>query len=451
MQTNQLSLKTKLGFGVCDLGGNLFFTIMGFYILNFATDVTLLGAGLAGTALAVGKIWDAVIDPAIGYFSDRTKSRMGRRRPWMLAGAIALFFLLILMYTNPHINSQGWLFVWLLVVYCLLVTAYSIISIPYGSLTPELTKDYDGRTVLNAFRMSFAVLGTFIGFGLVQPLVKAFGGGDLGWTLTAAVMGAIMMVTALITVITIKEPVERDTRAESQEGFLKTYVAALKNRPFLLVVLTYALHITGVSVVQGALLFYFKYIYGGSGSFEIAGMCLLVPALLFIPIWTVISKTIGKKRCYNIGMGIVAAAVCVIFFFAADKGPVFMYVVMAIAGIGMSTHYVMPYALMPDVIELDFAETGVRREGAFYGFWNFALQLGQGLTLGLNGWILAGFGYVANVEQTALSKLGIRLLVGPIAAVFIVAGIIILSFYPISRQYYDTVILPKVRARESGA
>ena len=109
MKANRLSLKTKLGFGVCDMGGNLFVTIMGFYVLDFITDVALLGAALAGTVLFVGKIWDAVIDPAIGFFSDRTKSRHGRRRPWMLGGAIAVVFFMILMYTNPHIQSQGWL------------------------------------------------------------------------------------------------------------------------------------------------------------------------------------------------------------------------------------------------------------------------------------------------------------------------------------------------------
>jgi GPH family glycoside/pentoside/hexuronide:cation symporter len=451
MKTNGLSLKTKLGFGVCDLGGNLFFTIMGFYIINFVTDVALLGAALAGTALWVGKIWDACIDPAIGYLSDRTKSRLGRRRPWMLGGAVALFFFMIVMYTNPHIQNQGWLFVWLIVTYCLLVTAYSVINIPYGSLTPELTRDYDGRTVLNAYRMSFAVLGTFIGFGLVLPLVGAFANKDTGWTFTAAVMGAIITVTALITIFTVKEPARAEKEAEEQQGFRKTYAAALKNRPFVLALLCYAFHITGISVVQGTLIYYFKYIYGGSGSFELAGVCLLVPSLLFIPIWTMLSRKIGKKWCYNIGMGIVPIALLAIFLFAADRGPVFMYIVMAVSGIGLSTNYVMPFAIIPDAAELDYAENGVRREGAFYGLWNFALQIGQAFALALSGWILAAFGYVANIAQTESSKLGIRLLVGPVAAVFFIAGIVALSFYPISRKYYDTVILPKVAERDRTA
>ncbi len=450
MKANGLSLKTKLGFGVCDVGGNLFVTVMGFYVLNFITDVALLGATLAGTALLVGKIWDAVIDPAIGFFSDRTKSRLGRRRPWMLGGAIAVFFFMILMYTNPHIQSQFWLFMWVIAVYCLLVTAYSVINIPYGALTPELTRDYDGRTVLNAYRMSFAVIGTFIGAGIVLPLVGAFANKDLGWMAMGAAMGAVISATALITIFTIKEPTRAAEEASDQEGFLKTYLAALRNKPFVLALVTYALHMAGTTVVQAALLYYFKYIFEGAGSFQLALIFFLVPALLFIPLWTVISKRIGKKWAYNLGMGLFAVAVMAVFFFAADRGPLFLYVVMAFAGIGYSTNYVMPYAIIPDTVELDYAQNGVRREGAFYGLWNFTNQIGVALALALNGWVLGWFGYMPNVMQAPLAKLGIRLLVGPIAAVFVVVGVVILSFYPITRKYYEERIMPKVLARDKA-
>lgn len=449
MKTKGLSLKTKLGFGVCDVGGNLFVTIMGFYILNFITDVALLGAALAGTALLVGKIWDAVIDPAIGFFSDRTKSRHGRRRPWMLGGAIAVFFFMILMYTNPHIQSQGWLFVWIIVVYCLLVTAYSVINIPYGALTPELSTDYDQQITLNAYRMSFAVVGTFIGVGGLF-IVDMVANKDLGPMVMGAAMGAVICVTALITIFTIKEPARAVEEASEQQDFLKTYMAALKNRPFVLVLVAYALHMAGTNVVQAALIYYFKYIFEGAGSVQLALMPFLVMALVFIPIWTVVSKRIGKKWAYNIGMGLFAVIVMAVFLFAADRGPVFLYILMALAGIGYSTNYVMPYSIIPDTVQLDYAENGVRREGAYYGLWNLVNQIGVALALALNGWVLGWFGYVPNVTQTPLAKLGIRLLVGPISAVFVVAGVAILAFYPITRKYYTERILPRILARDKA-
>ncbi len=439
-----LSLGTKLGFGVCDLGGNLFFTMMGFYLLNFMTDVARLGAALAGTAWLVGKICDAITDPTVGYLSDRTKSRWGRRRPWMFWGAIFLFFTMVLQYTNPSIQSQGWLFVWMAVAYCLLTTAYTMVNIPYGSLTPELTSDFDERTNLNAFRMSFAVVGTFVGALLVKPLVDMFPSVNTGWTGMAGIMGAVMLVTALITVFTVKEPPRAASEATEQQGFFKTWGAALGNKPFVLTFVTYALHIAGTVIVQSSLIYYFKYIYGNEGALQIALALLLAPVIPAIWIWTALSKKIGKKWSWNIGMGLVVVAVLAIFLFAREAGIGFFYVVMAVAGLGLATNYVMPYSVIPDAVELDYARGGVRREGAFYGVFNFMNKVGAALGTFLSGIVLSLFGYVANVSQTETSKLGIQLLVGPIGGVFFLAGVIVMAFYPITRKYYDTQILPKV-------
>ncbi len=444
MEGKPLSLGTKLGFGICDLGGNLFFTIMGFYLLNFMTDVAKLGAGLAGIAMMIGKVCDAITDPTVGYLSDRTKSRWGRRRPWMFWGAIFLFFTMILQYTNPRIESQLWLFIWMAVAYCLLTTAFTMVNIPYGALTPELTHEFDERTTLNAFRMSFAVVGTFIGALLVRQIVGLFPAQNAGWTGMAGIMGAVMLVTALITVFTVQEPKRTVEEARDQQGFIKTYTAAFGNKPFIMALASYALHICGTVIVQGALIYYFKYIYAGAASLELALALLLLPVLPSIWIWTVLSKRIGKKWAYNLGMGLVAVAVLVIFVFARQAGPTFFYVMMAIAGLGFSTNYVMPFAIIPDTVELDYAQNGVRREGAFYGVWNFMNKVGVAVGNLINGLVLAAFGYVANVDQTETSKLGIQLLVGPIGALFFIAGVVVLSFYPISRSYYDTMIMPRV-------
>ncbi|MBE3065099.1 MAG: MFS transporter [Spirochaetes bacterium] len=449
MKANGLSLKTKLGFGVCDIGGNLFVTIMGFYVFDFIKDVALLGAALAGTVLFAGKIWDAVIDPAIGFFSDRTKSRHGRRRPWMLGGAIAVVFFMILMYTNPHIESQFWLAVWVIIVYCLLVTAYSVINIPYGALTPELTRNYDEQTSLNAYRMSFAVVGTFIGVGGLF-IVDMFANKDLGPMVMGGAMGLVICATALITYFTIKEPERAVAEASEQQGFLKTYAAAFRNRPFVLVLIAYGMHMAATAMLQSILRDYFQYIFGDEQSSKYALMPFLVMALVFIPIWTAISKRIGKKWAYNIGMSIFGIVLLLVFFFASTRGAMFMYVLMGIAGIGYSTNYVMPYAIIPDTVELEYAQSGVRREGAFYGLWNLVNQFGVGLALGISGWVLGGLGYVPNVEQTPLAKMGIRLLLGPIAAVFVVVGVVLVSFYPITRKYYEERIMPKVLARDKA-
>jgi GPH family glycoside/pentoside/hexuronide:cation symporter len=185
--------------------------------------------------------------------------------------------------------------------------------------------------------------------------------------------------------------------------------------------------------------------------FPRALMFFIGAAFVFIFIWAAISKRIGKKWTYNLGMGLFALAVLAVFFIAPGRGPWVLRAIMAIAGVGFSTNYVMPFAIIPDTVELDYAEHGIRREGVFYGIWNFINQLGVAFALALNGWVLRWFRYVPNVAQDGLSKLGIRLLVGPIAAVFVIVGVVVLSFYPITRKYYDERIMPKVRKRDAEA
>jgi GPH family glycoside/pentoside/hexuronide:cation symporter len=440
--SGKLPLAIKLGFGVGDLGGNLFFTIMGFYLLYFLTNTLGLEAALAGTALMIGKVWDAVTDPAVGYLSDITVTRMGRRRPYMLWGAVGLFFCMPIMFMSPPVSGQAGLFLWAAGVYCLLNTAYTFVNIPYGALTPELTSDYNERSVLSGWRMSFAVLGTFIGAGLVLPVVGLFGGEKAGgWLGMAAVMGLIMLATTLITVLVVKEP-ERPAAPPSTAtpaSILRSYAEVLRQRPFLLALIPWALHISGITMIQSALLYYFQYIYGDRDAFQLALIILLACAIVFIPVWVLVSRFTGKKLAYNLGMGLFAATVLVFFFFGENGGVGFAYAVMAAAGIGFAAQYAMPYAIVPDVVEYDYAENGARREGVYYGLWTFTSKLGASLAILLSGWILSFSGYVPDAVQTESARFGIRLLAGIVPALFFVAGVIVHSFYPINAKSYEEI------------
>lgn len=445
LYSGKLSFGTKLGFGICDLGGNLFFTMMGFYLLFFMTDVVGLAAGLAGTALMIGKIWDALTDPVVGYLSDQTRTRWGRRRPYMFIGSFLLFGSMILMFTAPNYETQGQLFIWGAIMYCLLCTAYTLVNIPYGALTPELTTDYNERTVLNAYRMSSAVVGTLIGAGLVLPIVGMAATVKAGWTLSGTVMGAIMMVTGLITVFAVREP--RHTEAPPQQNIFSSYAQVLSMKPFLTCLIPWTMHITGITIIQGALLYYYLYLYGSETGFQIALLALLLSSMVFIPIWTLISKRIGKKYSYNAGMLIVATAVSLIFIIGHRIPMELSYLIMAFAGLGFATQYVMPYSIIPDVVEYDYAENGIRREGVFYGLWTLTSKIGQAFAIALSGWTLSIFGYIPDLPQTELSLLGIRLLCGPIPVFFFLIGVTVLSFYPLSKEKYEE-ILQKIALRE---
>ena len=279
-----LTRRQKAGYGVGDLGGNLFFTMAGFYLLFYLTDVVGIAAGIAGTALMIGKIWDAVTDPAVGYLSDRTQTRFGRRRPWLFVGGWLTLGSLVLMFSAPPAAvsaSAAALFAWVVFANCLLNTGYTFINIPYGAMTPDLTDDFYERTVLNGWRMSFAVVGTFIGAGAVLPLVSAFGGGTIGWTGMAAVIGTIILITTLIVVASVRE--KPRPPAVAGPGVIRSYLEVLRIKPFLLALIPWSLHITGVNILQGALLYYFRFIYGDPGAFQIALPILLGSAILAIP------------------------------------------------------------------------------------------------------------------------------------------------------------------------
>jgi GPH family glycoside/pentoside/hexuronide:cation symporter len=445
MDMERLSLKVKLGFGVCDLGGNLFFTVVAFLLLNYLTDTVGISAGIAGAIIMIGKIWDAVTDPVVGYISDNTRTRWGRRRPYIFWGSFPLFLAMMVMFTNPGFSSQMTLFIWGVLAYCALCTAYTLVNIPYSSLTPELTQDFHERTVLNGYRFGFAVIGTLMGAGAALPLVSLFPSENMGFTMMGTIFGLVILVTALATVFTIKEP--QLPVIEKKTGFFRTYLRVFNNKPYILILLTYALHITALTVVSGIAIYYFKYIHHNEAITTAAMLILLVTAMVFIPVSVVLSKRTGKKFVYGAGMGIFAIAILVLAFFGHLLGLKFSLALMFLAGIGMGFTYAMPYAMVPDAVEYDYLITGERTSGAFYGIWTFGLKIGQALALGITGMVLSLSGYVPDAVQTATAALGIRLLLGPISALIFILSIAVLYFYPINEERYNQ-ILEEIRAKE---
>jgi len=442
MNSAKLPVRTKLGFGVCDLGGNLFFTAMGFWSLNYLTDTVALPAAAAGFAVMIGKIWDAVIDPVIGYLSDRTKSRWGRRRPYLLACAVPLGLAMWFFYTNPHLRSVPALTAWAALALCLLNAAYSFVNIPYSSLTPELTQDYHERTSLNGYRFAFASVGTILGAAIVLPIVSSFPDRSQGFSAVGAVMGAIMVAVTLITFFSVREP-PRAAEEAIQEGFFKTYFAVFRNRAYVIVLIAYALNLVAINFLQTILVYYFKYVLNAEGLTTIAMVLLIAVALLCIPASVPLAKRVGKRQTYQLGMGLMAAVCLLLYFTGHVFGVRFVFASIIVAGAGLGLTYVAPWAMVPDTIEWDACRTGNRREGAYYGMWTFLAQCGQAVSLGLSGLILSHSGYVADAIQGSGSLQAIRLILGPIPAVVFAGGIGILFAYPITERVYNEMMAGK--------
>ncbi len=433
-----MSIRSKIGYGVCDLGGNLFFTAIGLWLMIYLTDTVGIAAGFAGIVVAIGKIWDAITDPIAGFLSDRTRTRWGRRRPWILFGSFPLFVTMVIMFTNPGFSSQAALFAWGVIAFCLLNTAYTAVNIPYNSLTPELTQDYHERTSLNGFRFGFAVVGTLLGAGMALPIVGLFKTKSTGFMAMGIIFGAVMLITALITFFSVREP--ETEREPLTKGFFETYRKVFRNRPYLLILGAYALHVTGLTIVMSVAAYYFKYIHNNEQMTTTAMLVLLVTAFVFIPVSVILSKKFGKKIVYGTGMLIFAANVMVMFFLGHLYPVSFSIALMFTSGLGLGFTYVMPWAMVPDAVEYDYLLSGERTEGAFYGIWTFGIKIGQAIALAITGAVLSLAGYVPDAVQTTGSQLGIRLLVGPITAVIFVAGVVVLYLYPINEKRYNEIL-----------
>jgi GPH family glycoside/pentoside/hexuronide:cation symporter len=448
----KLSIGTKLGFGVCDLGGNLFFTAMGFWSLYYLTDTVGVPAAAAGLAVMIGKLWDAVTDPMMGFISDRTRTRWGRRRPYLLLGSLPLFLSMWWFFTNPHITDATLVTIWAAFALCFLNTAYTIVNIPYNALTPELTKDYHERSSLNGFRFGFAVFGTLLGAGGVLPLVNAFASKDAGFSAVGAILGFVMMATTLITFFSVRES-DHSKEPKPTEGFFVTFLAVFKNRHYVIVLLTYALNLTALTFVQGILAYYFKYIYRNEAMTTVAMIVLLLVAMVCIPISVAVSKRIGKKRTYQFSLAVLAISCLSIFFLGHVLGMSFFLAMMLFAGVGIGFGYVAPFAMVPDTVEFDAIETGKRKEGAFYGMWTFTSKVGTSLAVALTGVMLGLAKYVApdasnlSPSQTDSTLLAIRLIVGPVPAIIFIGAIILVQFYRLDEKAY-TAVLAKSGAKQ---
>ena len=441
----KLKLRTIIGYAIGDTGGNLYFSLIGFIFIFYLTEQLGLTGTLAGTAMMIGRVWDAVTDPIISSLSDRTTSKFGRRRPYIFIGALLLTTLLIITFSLPRFESMYTTFILSTLLFCLLNTAFTMVNIPYSSLQPELSDDYNEKTKISGFRMSFAILGTILAV-LARPIVSFVGVENSGWTVMAIIMGSIMLISSWITVFSVKEDTSKVLK--KQKGVMTSYKEALTNREFIPALLPWSLFVTGVTIIQASFLYYFKYIFHNPSMFDLSLFGLIFLSLISLPIWVKISKRLSKKSSYMIGMGIFTLGLTIIYFLAPQLGPIFTLVIITISGFGFSTHYIMPFSIIPDVIELDYAKTGIRREGVYYSLWNFFSKIGQAFAGLLIGITLDIIGFIPPISeskdiiiQSDKTLAGIAFLCGPIPILIILTGIVILKWYPINRNYYKDKLL----------
>ncbi len=441
MTTGKLSNATKLAYGAGDLGAAIVTAINGFFLLNFLINVAGLRPGIAANIFLIAKIWDAVNDPIVGWLTDHTISKFGRRRPWLLIAAVPFALAFFLQWIVPPLNETG-LFWYYLLVALLLDAAFTAVNVPYAALTAELTQDYDERTRLSSVRMSFSILGGVLAAFFHGIIVSRFPeNARLGYTISAAIWAFAIAIPCFITFLGTKEPDFAVNKAqESDLGFIEGLKIAFKNRAFVLVTLIYLLSWLAIQFAQNNLQIFTKdWIKLDMANFSYLLLAIQFSSFIWVLIWAKVSDRIGKKNIYYLGAGFFVAALMGLFFLQPGQ-VVLTFILAAVAGIGISVGYLVPWSMLPDVIELDQLETGQRREGVFYGFFVLLQKLGLALGLFISGWALELSGYIPATAglpdpvQPASALLTIRFLIGPVSAAVVLLSFLAVRAYPITRE-----------------
>jgi GPH family glycoside/pentoside/hexuronide:cation symporter len=432
----KLPRKTKLFYGIGDLGNALVNSAIQFFLMKFYTDGALVSPALAGNALLIGKIWDAINDPLFGWFTDRTKSRHGKRRVFMLFGAIPLAIAIALLWFVP-VADRIWTFVWIAVTFILFDTIWTLTNVPYYALTSELTDNYDERSSLTTYRMAMAVPAYLVGAALTPAIVGLFALQRTGYAVIGIAYGILAAAALLISAAGLRER-SGLVVSKPEPSPIKSLALALKNRPFVWLCVTYFVINISFAFIKILMAYYIEYQLLMRAETTLVMGLMLICVTVALPFWQWVSRKMDKGPAYGLGMAVGALAV-VLTFFLPHQSTWLIYIIAALAGFGFSAQWIFPWAMVADVADVDRAETGQQRSGMYYGVWGLATKISEALALAAVGWVLTGFNYVPNVEQTAQALLGIRLFFGLIPAVIIFTSLPLLFKYPLTRQRHAEV------------
>jgi GPH family glycoside/pentoside/hexuronide:cation symporter len=434
-----LSRRTKLAYGVGDVGLSLTSTILGAYFAIFLTDVVGITPAIAAAAIFIGRTLDYINDPIIGHISDRTRSRWGRRRPFILFGSIPFALAFVLLWWRPPIESHVGLAIYYTVAYIVYDAAATFVYMPYFALTPDLTPDYDERTSLTTYRMFFSILASLLAFTIPLSMIGGFNPDHAQRVLTmGAVFAAVSMLPMLLVFAGTRE--QGEFQSLDQPSLRRSLRAALDNRPFRFSVGVFLLTWVSVGILQSTLLYFIKYIVDLESQSDLIMGTIFITAILALPIWEMAARRWDKRRAYIVGIAFWAAVQLVLVTLGAGVRLQTVLVLCVMAGIGVGAAHVLPWSILPDAVEWDEWQTGERHEGMFYSLVTLMQKVASSVALPLVLLVLQVTGYSPNAaSQPPSAQLGIRIVVGPIPAALLCLGILFALFYPLSRERHAEV------------
>jgi GPH family glycoside/pentoside/hexuronide:cation symporter len=429
----------KLGFTLGDYACNLYWQSVSIFLLFFYTDAVGLSAVTAGLIYMVASIVDAFSDPLMGSIADRTRTRRGRYRPYILFGCVPLALCFVLLYYRPPIEGV-WLAVWLMASHIIFRLAYTALSIPYTSLNARLTNNSDERSTIAGLRMTFGMLAALTVSYFTYPLITVLGHGraSSGYTWAAAVFALIATALFPVVYLATREPVESEASANRLD-LAGHWRAVARNRAFWVLMLATCCAFVCSTALGKSVLYYFKYYLKDEASARYALVAMSAVGLVAIPAWVVVTKYVGKR---NVWFAATSWGLAMLAVFAAVdiRNSAVMIAWLAAINIASTGLAFTFWSMLPDTVEYGEWAGGPRTESFIFGLGQLFLKVALGLGAGLFGALLGAVGYVPNVVQTPATLAGIKMvMVGLPAAGLLLSGLGMM-IYPMRKGGHDAIV-----------
>lgn len=444
-----IKLKEKIGYGFGDMASSMFWKLFGSYLMIFYTDVFGLPAAVVGTLFLVTRVWDSAFDPIVGVVADRTHSRWGKFRPYLLFLAIPFSVIGVLTFVTPPFGDNGKL-VYAYVTYSLMMMVYSAINVPYASLLGVMSDNPKERNTLSTYRMAFAYIGSFIALLLFMPMVNFWSGHSKeiaaqqqGWTLAVAV---IAVMCALLFIGCFAFTRERVKALHEKQAPLKEDLKDLwKNRPWWILLGAGVAALVFNSIRDGATVYYFKYFIVEEDfqtisffgvSFVLSGLYLSVGQIANIAgviLAAPVSNRIGKKQTY-MGSMAIATVLSILFFWFDKDNLALIFTFQILISICAGSIFPLLWSMYADCTDYSELKTGNRATGLIFSSSSMSQKFGWAIGSALTGWLLSYFGFVANEVQQAEAIQGIKMFMSFLPAAGTLLSIVFISMYPLSEK-----------------
>lgn len=426
-----LSLGQKAGWGLADMGVVVFVVVKQLLILTFLTSVLGVPVGIAGFVTTAVLIFDMITDPLVGYLSDRTQSRFGRRAPWMAVGAVVMAAGMVGIFAVPAGLALSGNLAWVVAFFGVATVGFTMVAIPYGAQAGEITTDPAERSAMTGWRMGFASVGLLVGGALIPGLAGSMGYAKAALVVTPLIVGAIWLSLWLTrNAPRVAEPAQVDLRG--------MFGLVFANRPFMILVALYGVMTLAIALITAGLPFAAMYLILDNGQTALSGAAsalstlslmfaaFVVGSILSQAVWVVLSGTLGKTGALMLGLCLYVIVLYALYAVLPSVNVTAIAGLMMLAGMTNGAYQQIPWAIYPDLMDVTRAQSGIAIEGAFSAIWLFGQKLANalapavlGLILAQAGWVEATGAVVAQSEQ-ALGTLRVAITMLP-AGILVVA------------------------------